>query len=751
MPRLVKTVTEMEGRFEEKWVLTDDEDLERWDGGSELRVVGKPASRITGPQRVTGAARFTVDVQLPGMLYAAVLRSPVAHGRVEALDLEAALATPGVRAALGPASELGFSMKVGPLSAEPLYAGSPIAVVAADTPAAAEAGIAALAADVRPLPFVIDFDEALRDQRLDGDPEEQSRGDVDAAYGSADVQVELTVETPTHIQTPLEPHGAVAWWQPDELTCWVGTQGMFAARDELARRFGLAKERVRVIVEYLGGGFGGKQGAGFEALLATELSRRTGRPVRLVNDRHSEQLDQGCRAPTRQTIRLGARPDGELVSVEAETLVGKGFPGWRAVNTPAMTLYRVANARGMEASLDLHLRTGNAFRAPAVMEGVTALEQAMDELALKLGMDPLDLRRRNFTDVDQPSGLPYSSNRLLACYDRVAELAGWSGRDRLRQPRGDGLERGMGCATQIWWGGGGPPAHATVRLGGDGIATVVVGIQDIGTGSLTAAQMVCAEELGLPLDRVRVTGGDTRPNVYGPVAGGSQTIPSVMPAVRGAASQVRRTMLRLAGDVFEASPDDLEIIDGRIRSRDGALDEPYTEVVGKLGDATIDGSGMRGPNPDGFRTNTFGCQIAQVAVDRGTGEVRVEAIWAVHDIGRVISPLQATSQAEGGILQGLAHALTEDRIIDPTTGVPVNATLDDYKLPTIADCPEIVVEFIDSPDERLSNVGAKGLGEPPIIPTAAAIANAFRHATGRRPQALPLTPWRVLEALGSPA
>jgi CO/xanthine dehydrogenase Mo-binding subunit len=747
MPRLVKTVTEMEGRFEEKWVLVEEEDIDRWGADARLSVVGRPAVRITGPQRLSGSARFTVDVQLPGMLHAAVLRSPVAHGRVRSIDLAAALAVPGVRAAVGPGSELGFSMRSGPLFDEPGFAGAPIAVVAADSPAAALAGLRALALDVEALPFVIDFDEAFRDQRFDGDPEEQSRGDVDAALASAEVRVELTFETPTHIQTPLEPHAAVAWWQPDELTCWVGTQGMFSARDELAKRFGLAKERVRVLVEYLGGGFGGKQGAGFEALMAAELSRRTGRPVRLVNDRHGEQLDQGCRAATRQTVRLGATRSGDLVAVDAEALVGKGMSGWRAVNTPAMTLYKIPNARGMEASLNLNLRQGNAFRAPAVMEGVTVLEQAMDELALALAIDPLDLRRRNFTALDQPSGLPYSSNGLLACYDRVAALAGWADRDRLREPQPDGLLRGMGCASQIWWGGGGPPAHATVRLGGDGVATVVVGVQDIGTGSLTATQMVCAEELGLPLDRVRVSGGDTRPNVFGPVAGGSQTIPSVMPAVRVAASQVRRAVLKLAGDVFEASPDDLQLVDGRIRSSDGALDQPYTEVVGKLGDATIDGSGMRGPNPDGFRTNTFGCQIAQVSVDPGTGEVRVETIWAVHDIGRVISPLQASSQAEGGILQGMAHALTEDRIVDRTTGVPVNATLDDYKMPTIADTPVIVVEFVESSDDRLSNVGAKGLGEPPIVPTAAAIANAFRHATGRRPAALPLTRWRVLETL----
>ena len=370
---------------------------------------------------------------------------------------------------------------------------------------------------------------------------------------------------------------------------------------------------------------------------------------------------------------------------------------------------------------------------PAVMEGITALEQAMDELAIALEIDPLDLRRRNFTDRDQSADLPYTSNALRYCYDRVAELAGWSDRNRLHSPTDDGLLRGMGCATQIWWGGGGPPSHATCRIGGDGVAQVTIGVQDIGTGSLTTARMVAAEELGLPLDRVLVVGGDTGPNIYGPVAGGSQTTPSVMPAVRGAAADVKHKLLALAGDVFEASVDDLELKDGRFRTKDGALDEPYTEVTMKLGQASIDGSGMRGPNPDGFRANTFGCQIAQVAVDPGTGEVFVDGIWAVHDIGRVINPLGASSQVEGGILQGMAYALSEERVFDRTTGVPVNATLDDYKVPTMMDTPPITVEFAPVPDVQLNTVGAKGLGEPPIIPTAAAIANAFRHATGMPP------------------
>jgi len=345
------------------------------------------------------------------------------------------------------------------------------------------------------------------------------------------------------------------------------------------------------------------------------------------------------------------------------------------------------------------------------------------------------------------SGLPYSSKHLLACYDRAAELAGWGARDELRIPQADGLLRGMGCATQIWWGGGGPPAHATVRVDADGHALVVTGIQDIGTGTLTGAQIVAAEELGLPLAHVTVVGGDTRNNVYGPVAGGSQTTPSVMPAVRSAAAKVRKTLLQLAGDVFEIAVEDLELRDGRVRSSDGAIDVEVTEVTGKLGNATIDGSGSRGVNPDGYVIHTFGCQIAQVAVDPAVGEVRVERIVAVHDVGRIVNPLTASSQVEGGILQGLAIALSEEQVIDPTTGVPLNAHLDDYKIPTIADVPEIVIDFPQVADTNLPNVGAKGLGEPPIVPTAAAIANAFAHATGRRAVALPLTRARVIEAL----
>ena len=746
-PRLVKSQREMEGRFEDVWVLVDDDDeVESWPDDARLQVVGAPAPRQDGLVRATGGARYTVDVQLAGMLHALVLRAPVARCRVTALDLDAARATPGVRAVLGP--EGPFSMGGKPvLTAEPGWAGEPIAVVAGDTPAAAAAGLEALAPAYETL-APLALHAGLAEQRFTEEPRETIRGDPDAALAAAYARIELTCETPAHVQTPLEPHAAVARWDGDTLTAWISTQGIFDARNELARRFDLAPEQVRVISEFIGGAFGAKQGAGVEALLAAELARATGRPVRLALGRHEEQVVGGRRAWTRQTVTLGARRDGTLAAIELAAVVDMGAGGWIfPVAEPALAIYACPDVRTMVFPVRTSVRAQNAFRAPGVVEGVTVLEQAMDELAAALEMDPLELRRRNHVDHDQGSGLPYSSKRLLACYDRAAELAGWETRDALRSAQPDGLLRGMGCATQIWWGGGGPPAHATVRLDSEARALVTTGIQDIGTGTLTSARMVAAEELGLPLERVFARGGDTLPNVYSPVSGGSMTTPAVMPAVRSAAGKVRRILLSLAADVLEIAAADLELANGRIRSRDGALDVDVVEVTGKLGNATIDGSGARGPNPEGFRVNTFGCQIAQVAVDPGTGVVTVERVVAVHDVGRIVNPLAASSQAEGGVLQGIGYALSEELVVDPTSGIPVNGHLDDYKVPTIADVPEILVDFVDVPDANLPNLGAKGLGEPPIVPTAAAIANAFAHATGKRASALPLTPARVLEAL----
>jgi xanthine dehydrogenase YagR molybdenum-binding subunit len=304
----------------------------------------------------------------------------------------------------------------------------------------------------------------------------------------------------------------------------------------------------------------------------------------------------------------------------------------------------------------------------------------------------------------------------------------------------------VGLASQVWYGGGGPPSYAWVRVGADARVAVVTAMQDIGTGSATAMAQIAAEELGLPIDRVEVSLGDTARGPYATVSAGSSTIPSMGPAVRSAAADAARQILEIAAQRYERDEASLSLKGGRIVSS-GGDSWPLEEVTGLLESGQILGMGSRGPNPTGMRILTFGVQVAEVAVDIETGEVRVDKIAAIHDVGRVINPLGASSQVEGGIIQGLGHTLSEERLVDPETGTILTQTLDAYKLPTIADVPEIVTDLVDIPDEHLTNLGAKGLGEPPIVPTAAAIANAIRDATGADIRSLPINREEMLRAL----
>jgi xanthine dehydrogenase YagR molybdenum-binding subunit len=743
--KLVKTEAVVEGRTEVRWTLVEEDDTPEFEDGAATRPIGEPTPRITARARTTGSARFTVDIALPGLLEAAVLRSPHANARVTSLDLDAARAVPGVRAVIGPGEgpENGDS----PLSDTPGFAGAAIAAVAADSADAAEAALAALAPEYEVLGFVTGIDEAFEKHDFLVDPTEHERGDPDAALAAADITLEASYIAPAQLHNSLEPHAAVADWRDEGLVIWSSTQAIYDARATVAEAFGLDPERVRVICEFMGGGFGSKFGVGPQGILAAELSRRTRRPVRLVNSRREENITAGFRTPAKMDYTIGASADGRLQAVEASAVMGMGSGGWAfPVLEPVKSIYACPNVRLMVAPVRQNLGPSVAFRAPGVMEGTFGFEQALDELAQKVGIDPLDLRRLNHSEADPESGKPYSSKHLLECYDRAAELAGWAERDALR---GDGrVRRGMGAASQYWWGGGGPPAYAEVRVGKAARPAITVGLQDLGTGTMTACAVIASERLGIPVDAITVYAGDTSRIGHGPFSGGSMTLASIAPAVRSAAHHVRTEILGLAAEMFEIAASDLTLEDGEIRSVDGTLRQPITEVTGKLGNAWISGSGSRGPNPEGMNVNTFGCQIAQVAVDTGTGRITVERIVAVHDIGRVVNPMGARSQVMGGILQGIGFTLMEERVVDPTTGTVVNAGLEDYKVPTIADLPEVVCEFVGDPDPHLK-LGVKGLGEPPVIPTPGAIGNAVAHALGVRLREAPYTPRRVLEALGA--
>jgi CO/xanthine dehydrogenase Mo-binding subunit len=739
MARLIRTEKEVEGRYTEQWVVVegDDDALDQWPQGPGT-VVGQPATRQDGHQRARGQAIYTADVQLPGLVHAAVLRSPFARARVSKLDLSRALELPGVVGAIGPDD-------CHVLQTEPGYHGAPVAAVAADSYARAREALALVDVDWEELEPLLDPEEAVRQGSLHEEARRYERGDVDAGFAEADVVVEAEYRTQTVLHNSMETHQSVVRWEGDTLEVYISTQYIWGVRDSISQQLDLPPDRVRVVCNYMGGGFGSKNSPGDYTYIGIALAGKTGRPVRCALTRREENLATGNRNATIQRLRAGARSDGTLVALDAEYVNAVGWAGWSGPTYgPTEMLYACDNVRTLTHGAKLNLPPNAAFRAPGFVEGTFGLECLLDELAARLELDPLELRRRNHADHDLADGRPFSSKNLLECYRRADEH--WARRDEVRARSEGPVRRGTGLASQIWYGGGGPPSYAWVRVGSDGRATVITAMQDIGTGSRTAMAQIAAEELGLPLDRVRVELGDSARGPYASISAGSSTTPSMGPAVRAAAADAARQIVEIAAQRYHVEERVLSLKDGRVVNADGGS-WPLEEVTGLLEDAQILGKGARGPNPAGMRVLTFGVQVADVAVDVETGEVKVERLAAIHDVGRVINPLGAQSQVEGGIIQGIGHTLSEERLVDPETGRVLTQTLDAYKLPTIADVPEMVVDLLDIPDEHLTNLGSKGLGEPPIVPTAAAIVNAIRDATGADVRSLPVTREEMLRAL----
>jgi CO/xanthine dehydrogenase Mo-binding subunit len=716
--RLIRTEKEVEGRFEEVWIVVEEDPLEQWPEGPR-EIVGRPATRKSGPERVRGEARYTADLKLPGMLQAAILRSPFAHARVKSIDLAPALALPGVRAAIGPGEAEGLEDEVG-------YCGAAVAAVAADTFRQARAAIDAIDIEWEELEIVLDPDEAVRREQFTADPRRYERGDVEKALAGADVVVEATYRTQSVLHNSMETHQAICEWTGDVLNVYISTQFIWGVRDAVAETLEMPRDKVRVVCEFMGGGFGSKNGPDEYTFVAAELAKRTGRPVRCALTRREESTAAGNRNATIQRLRAGARSDGTIVALDGEFTNAVGWSGWNAsTEGPMKMLYDCENVRTLTYGAKINAPPMKAFRAPGFVEGTFGLECIVDELAAKLDMDPLELRRRNYAATNE--GTPISSKELEECY-RMAEPH-WERRHEVRSRSDAVWKRGVGMASQIWYGGGGPPSYAWVRVGSDGRATVITAMQDIGTGTKTAMAQIAAEELRLPLDRVDVVLGDSARGPYASISAGSSTLPSMGPAVRAAAADAR------------------EQIEDIAEQRGLPRDAPVHEVVDLLEDAQILGKGARGPNPTGMSVLTFGVHVVEVAVDIETGEVVVEHVAAIHDVGRIINPLGASSQVEGGVIQGIGHTFSEDRLLDPETGRVLTSTLDAYRMPTIADVPEIVCEFVDKPDTHLTSLGSKGLGEPPIVPVSAAIANAIRDATGAEIHELPISREEMLRAL----
>jgi CO/xanthine dehydrogenase Mo-binding subunit len=736
--RLIRTEKEVEGQYTEQWVVVDEDALDPWPEGP-LTTVGQKVPRIDALERIRGQARYTADIQLPGMLHTAVLRSPYARAQVTRIDLEPARRSEGVRAVVGP-DDLEL------LTAEPGYVGQAVAAVAADTMSRAQAGVAAIKVEWEALAPLLDPDEAVRQESFTNDGRESyERGDYERGLAEADVVVEAEYRTQVVLHNSLETHQAICHWEEDGITVYISTQYIWGVRRDMAEHLGLPPDKVRVVCNAMGGGFGAKNGPGDYTKIAAELARRTNKPVRCALTRREESLAAGNRNATIQRLAIGVRSDGRLTALGGEFVNAVGFSGWSMTTEgPMQMLYACDNVRTANYGAKLNTPPNAAFRAPGFVEGTFGLECLLDEAAAKLDLDPLELRKRNYAGSDLLDDRPFSSKNLAECYRRAEPH--WARRNEVRARSHGSWKHGIGLASQIWYGGGGPPSYAWIRLGADGRAQVVTAMQDIGTGTRTAMAQIAAEELGIPVDRVQVSLGDSARGPFASVSAGSSTVPSMGPAVRAAAADVKRQLLEIAAQRHHLEERVLDLKDSRIVSADGGS-WPLEEITGLLDDAQILGQGARGPNPTGMRVLTFGVQVAEVAVDVETGEVRVDKIVAIHDVGRVINRLGAESQVEGGIIQGIGHTLSEERIVDPATGSILTRTLDAYRMPTIADVPEIVTELIDVPDPHLTNLGSKGLGEPPIIPTAAAIANAIRDATGANVRSLPITREEMLGAL----
>ena len=739
---------------------------------AETRVVGARLPRVDAYDRVSGTAVYASDVSLPGMLHAAVVRCPHAHARVTRVDVTKAERLPGVRAVLTASSagaDVGwYAGPKGPLSTlfDPhcRFAGEEVAAVAADTPYQAQDAARAIEVQYEVLPFAVDLDTAqapgatpvLGDSNLAGEPRVVERGDLAAGFAAADVVVEGEYSTATELHVPIEPHGCVARWDGTRLTVWDSLQGVFPAQATLARALRLPLARVRVIGPYMGGGFGAKLDTGKYGVIAALLAQKTGRPVRLFMTREETMLAIGNRPGVRMRVKVGARKDGTLTALDF-SCIGSGGAysagGTGGVDWQALDLYRCPNVRARSTNVYVNLGPERPFRAPGHPQGAWGLEQALDDLAITLKMDPVALRLRNLTEVSQarPNQPRYTSTGLRECLVEGAKAFGWS-EARAKGPGAGPVRRGVGMAGGMWRaGGGGPPCTIIVRLFADGSANVNMGASDLGTGTKTWAAMLVAEELGIAVDRVSIEHADTGTTQYTGPSGGSKTVPTEAPAIRAAVVDVKRQVIELAATQLKVDAATLALKDGAVVGGAEPLPLERLQALGQRG--VLVGVGVRTADTHGLAVNPFGALFAGVGVNTRGGVVKVRLPVAALDSGRVMNRLTYDNQVFGGITQGMGLALTEERVADAAhRGRVLNANLHDYKVPTALDAvPAPVCLPIDPKDTVCNSTGAKGLGEPALIPSAAAIANAVAHALGRRVAHSPITPARVLTALSAPA
>src|SRR5882724_7192831 len=734
--------------------------------------IGRDTPRIDGPLKVSGTAHYASDFHFPGLLYGVPVEATIAKGKITKLDIAAAEKMPGVRAVLHrqnvgkifrstPGEGMnGICIERRPPFQDDVirYYGQYVALAVADTFESAKA-----AADAVVVNYAKEKPNVEDKLTADDDPDEvmttygpakrvqSERGDAAGAFATAPVKLDQTYVTPVETHVPIELQGTTAMWDSDKLTIYEESQAVFNMRGVLAQMLGLPKENVRVITKFVGSGFGSKLWPWTHCALAVAAARQLGKPVKLVLSRRMTFQSAGHRARTQQRVRLGATPEGKLVSLQHDYVYQRSMLDDYHENCGEATAfqYSVPNLRVKFARAKRNIGTPSDMRGPGAVPGLYATESAMNELADQLKIDPVQLRVLNEPKIDESLGIPFSSRHYLECLKVGAENFGWSKRNsEIGSMKRDGLILGWGMAGAAWIAAR-FPAQANVQLRDDGTTRVACGTQDIGTGTYTILAQLGADKAGVPLDKVEVALGDTT-LPEGPTSGGSMATGSVIPAVFAAADKAIEALLTVAttttGSAFEKrKAEELAFEGGRVfvKAHGPAGGVHFADLLRHANLRLVTGSGKSeatfGEKKPKFSTHSFGCHFVEVTWQPEIARLRVNRVVTVIDAGRIINPLAGRNQIEGAVVMGIGMALLEHTTYDPQNGAPINSNLADYIMAVNADVPKLDVHFLDYPDKEINQLGARGIGEIGLAGIAAAITAAVHHATGVRVRELPVT------------
>ncbi|MEU6353252.1 xanthine dehydrogenase family protein molybdopterin-binding subunit [Streptomyces sp. NPDC047072] len=719
-------------------------------------AVGAPLSRVDGRLKVTGKAQYAAEFNAEGMVHAVIVDASIGRGRITGFDTDAAEAVPGVLRVIhhGNAPTLPYRDNSGGSNNLPgnkvrvfqddrvLFHGFPVAVVVGTTLEAAQHGASLVKVSYDAQRPTTDLAEG---EPVAGRP--YSRGDVEAGLRDADVTLDLTYHLARNHHNPMEMHGTIARWDGNRLTVWDKTQWVPGTQLELSTVFDVPLDNVRVINPFIGGAFGSGLRCWPHTVVAALAAREVGRPVKLTLTRRQMYFGTGFRPSYAYRMHIGADRNGRLVAsdqiIDAETSSYETFN--EAVTGPGASLYATPSVRQAYRTVPLDVNSPIWMRGPGAATGVYVVESAMDEIAHELGMDPIELRRRNEPTQDPQSNAPYSTRRLVECYTVGAREFGWDRRNPRPRARRDGdWLIGMGVASGVYHTGV-APAQSRGRLNADGTAEVECATSDMGPGTYTSQTQVAADALGLGMRAVDFRLGDSRyPQT--PPHGGSMTMASIGSATLDVCNQLRTQAIRLAVEdedspLYGVAAEDVVVRNGRLHVQGNpARGETYKQLLTRNDRDRLEASTSFSPPRGEQRSiSAYSATFAEVAVDSTLGLVRVRRMLSVYDAGRIISPKLADSQALGGMVGGIGQALLEHTVTDHRDGRIVNADLAGYLVPVNADIPELRAIYLEGEDRDANALGVKGLAELVICGVAPAIANAVFNATGRRVRELPIT------------